>query len=64
MRYLQCLTNTAEELIGRNVSVKKKTARPVTNFGIKKRKKRERKASVSDRIRFANVGDHLPIRTS
>ena len=64
MRYLEFLSNVAEELIGRNISMNKKTRRPVTNIGTKKRKKDGRKISVSTQIRFSNVGAHLPIVTS
>jgi hypothetical protein len=43
MRYLQFLANIAEELIGRNISVKKKTGKPVTNFGVDKLEKAKEK---------------------
>ena len=64
MRYLHFLADIAEELIGRNASVKKKSGRPVNIFGIKKRKNGERKISVSNEIRLSNVGAHLPTVTS
>ena len=62
MRYLQFLADIAEEPIGRSASVKKR-GRSVNNFGVNKRK-RVKKISVSNEIRFSNVGAHLPIVTS
>jgi hypothetical protein len=64
MKYLQFLANIAEELIGCRNSVNKRKRRPVTNVGMKKRKKGERKISISDEIRFSNVGVHLPLSTA
>ena len=64
IKYLEFLTSVSEELIGHPVLVKKKTGRPITNFGVKKRTRAERKISVSDSIRFSNVGAHLPIPTT
>ena len=63
-RYLKFLANSAEELIGRNTSVKKKSGRPVSNVDVKKRNKGGRKISVSQESRFPNVGAHLSIATS
>jgi len=59
MRYLEFLTNiTEEELIGNNVSVKNKTGRTLWPTLVWK------KISVSNQIRFSNIGAHLPISTS
>ena len=62
--YLKFLTDTAEELIGCRTLVYKRKGRPISNSGVKKRRKGERKISISDEIRFSNVGVHLPLPTT
>ena len=58
-RYLQFLASIAEEFIGCNISMKKKSGRSLGNLCVKKHKKDERKISVSNEIRFSNVGAQL-----
>jgi hypothetical protein len=52
MKYLQFLANIAEKMIACKNSVNKRKRRPVTNFGVKKRKKGERKISMANENHF------------